>query len=142
MQVSWTFPQLLGIVMIVCVSMVAGVSRVRPMSESAVLILGAHYLVINTLCWNAFMITSAFEEGTVIFRYGLSPLLPAASFYVGVLITVMNFVSLISVLRRTRLYSCRQRWAFSVGSTALIFGTVVSLRTPVALQRLIDSSWG
>ena len=139
MRVSWTFPELFWILLLGFTALAAGFSRFRPVTESWAALLGAHYLVINTTCWNAFLITTSWEGGEDVFRFGIGPFLPATSFYLGIFTVMMIVGALFSTWRSTTLYSGRQKWSFLVSSIVLLVGIFVSLRTPVALQWTIDS---
>jgi len=86
------------------------------------------------------MMTTTWQGGEDIFRFTLSPFLPAASFCLGILAIVVVIVAWISVFRSDRQYSRRQKWAFSASCLAWLAGLVVSSQTPIAFQRLIDST--
>ena len=146
MRISWTFPELFGILFLGFIALAAGLSRLRPVTESWVAILGAHYLVINTTCWNAFMMTATWESGGQVsgfggevFHFGTSPFLPAASFYLGVFTAVMMLGAVCSTWRSSPRYTKRQRLSFLVAAIVLLIGIFVSLRTPIALQPTIDA---
>ena len=109
------------------------------MSEAVVLILRAHYVVINSTCWNFFIHTWTLKGGEELFRFGVSPFLPAASVYLGIVVAFAVFFIWIAVLRAGKRYSLRQRWSFSASSLTLMVGIVVSLQTPIAVQAWIDS---
>lgn len=146
MRISWTFPELFWILFLGFIALAAGISRLRPATESWVVILGAHYLVINTTCWNAFMMTTTWEGGGQVsgiggevFHFGTSPFLSAASFYLGVFTAVMMLCAVYSMWRSSLGYTRRQRWSFLIAAIVFLIGIFVSLRTPIALQRTIDA---
>jgi len=139
MPITWTFPQLLLILLVGFASLLLAFSRSNPMSEAFVPILSAHYLVINSICWNAFMLTTIWQGGEDIFRFTVYPLLPAVSFYLGVFATLAVLCAWISVFIGARRFSRRQLWAFSVSCITFITGLVVSSQTPIAFQSWIDS---
>jgi cytochrome c biogenesis protein CcdA len=85
--------------------------------------------------------TSTWQGDEDVFRFGTSPFLSAASFYLGIFTALMILGALFSMWRTTGPYLRRQKWSFLVSSMVLLIGIIVSLRTPVALQRTIDS-WG
>ena len=139
MPVTWTFPQLFLILFVGFASLAVAFSRSNPISEAFVPILAAHYLAINSMCWNAFMYTTTWQGGEDIFRFTFSPLLPAASFCLGVFATSAVICAWISVFRAGRRFTRRQLWAFSASCLTFLIGLVVSSRTPIAFQSLIDS---
>lgn len=139
MPITWTFPQLFLILVSGFILLAAAFSRTKPMSEAVVLILAAHYLAINTICWNAYLHTSVWQGGEDIFRFTFSPFLPAASFYLGVVATLAVIGVWISAFRSEHRYSRRQLWAFSASCLIFLTGLVVSSKTPVAFQSWIDS---
>lgn len=137
MPVTWTFLQLLVILLVGFTFLIAAFSRSNPMSETVVLVIGAHYVVINSTCWNLFLHTWAFKGGEELFRFGVSPLLPAASVYLGIVAAFAVFFVWIAVMRAGKRYTQRQRWAFSASSLTFMVGIVVSLQTPIAVQAWI-----
>ena len=139
MPVTWTFPELFLILFVGFAFLLLAYSRYNPMAEAFVPILAAHYLVINTMCWNACMLTTIWQGGEDLFRFTFSPFLPAASFYLGVLAILAVACTSISVLIRARQFSKRQLWAFSASCLTFLIGLVVSTRTPIAFQSWIDS---
>ncbi len=139
MPVSWTFPQLFLILFGGFVFLSLAFSRSNPMSEAIMPILAAHYLVLNTICWNAFMLTTTWQGGEDVFRFTFIPFLPAASFYLGVVAIFAMIGAWISVFRSDCRYTRRQLWAFSGSCLTLLVGLVVSSRTPIAFQSWLDS---
>jgi len=142
--VTWTMPQLLLILCLGFAFLGMASPRSSPMAEASVLILSAHYLVIHSICWSAFIMTATGSGGEDILRFPGSPFLPAASFYLGV-VTILSVVcAWISVLRGPLRFARRQVRAFSAASLVFLVGLVISTWTPIAYQALIDSiptSW-
>jgi cytochrome c biogenesis protein CcdA len=85
------------------------------------------------------MLTTTWQGGENIFRFTVFPLLPAASFYLGVVAIFAVVGAWISAFRSDHRYSRRQLWAFSASCLTLLIGLVVSSRTPIAFQSWIDS---
>jgi cytochrome c biogenesis protein CcdA len=85
------------------------------------------------------MHTTTWQGGENIFRFTVFPLLPAASFYLGVVAIFAVVGAWISAFRSDHRYSRRQLWAFSASCLTLLIGLVVSSRTPIAFQSWIDS---
>ena len=139
MLITWSFPQLLLILFVGFGFLAVTFSRHNPMSEAFVLILAAHFVVINSLCWNAYLMMTTFKVGEEIFRFPFSPFLLAASFYLGIMAVFTVIAAWISVFRSARKYSRRQKWAFSVSCLTWLIGLVVSIQTPITLQRCLDS---
>jgi len=139
MPLSWTFLQLFLILFCGFVFLAVAFSRSNPMGEAFVPILAAHYLAINSIFWNVFMHTATRQGGEDIFRFTFSPLLPAASFYLGVVATFAVVCGWISAFRSDHRFSRRQLWAFSASCLTFLIGLVVSARTPIAFQSWIDS---
>ncbi len=139
MPVTWTFLQLLIILIVGFVFLILAFSRFNPRNEGLVLVLVSHYLVINTICWNSFMLTAVCSGGENIFRFTIFPLLPAVSFYLGVFSLLAVITTWISAVRSHHLFSRRQLWAFSASCLTFTVGLVVSTQTPVAVQSWIDS---
>jgi hypothetical protein len=139
MPATWTFPQLFLILLVGFAPLSLAFSRSNPMSEAFVPILAAHYLVINSMCWNAFMQTTTWQRGEDLFRFTLSPFLPAASFYFGVLAILAVLSAWISVLIGVHRFARRQVWSFSASCITFLIGLVVSMWTPVGFQAWIDS---
>lgn len=137
--VSWTFAGLLFIVIVAFLFLVAAFSMREPVAEWYGVILPAHYLVINTLCWNGFIMTSGWQGGETVFRYELTPVLSACSFYGGIVFVVIGMGFLARFLTRLRQYSVRQRIVFPISVLTIMVGVVISLRTPVEFQKLLDS---
>lgn len=139
MPLTWTFPQLLTILLVGFIFLVLAFSRSNPRSEALVPILAAHYLVINTICWNAFMATAVWVGNESIFQFTISPLLPAVSFYLGVFTILAVISTWISTIRRSNQLSRRQLWAFSASCLTFTVGLIVTTHTPIAVQTWIDS---
>lgn len=139
MPVLWTFPQLFLILFGGFVFLAIAFSRTNPMGEAFVLILAAHFVAINSICWNAFMVTTTWQGGENIFRFTFTPFLSAASFYIGVVATFAVVCAWISAFRSDNRYSRRQLWMFSASCIIFLIGLVVSSRTPIAFQSWIDS---
>ncbi len=139
MPISWTFPQLALILLIGFTFLAMAFSKSKPMHQTFVPILAAHYLVINTTCWIAFMHTTSWQRGDVVFQFGFSHLLASASFSLGILATLGVAGSWISVLRQRHQFSKRQVIGFSGAMFTFVIGLVVSTRTPLAMQAVVDS---
>ncbi len=139
MPLTWTFPQLLTILLVGFTFLVLAFSRSNPRSEALVPILAAHYLAINTICWNAFMLTAVWYGDESIFRFTFSPILPAVSFYLGVFTILAVIFTWISAIRSTGQFSRRQLWAFSASCLTFTIGLVVTTQSPIAVQSWIDS---
>lgn len=140
MPITWTFPQLFLILGLGFAVLSLGFSRTHPLvPESFAAIFGGIYLVANTACWNYFMTTAVLEGGEEIFRFGVRPVLPSASFYFGIVAALAVFGASLSVLRKANEYSCRQKWAFCSSSIVFLVGIVVTLQTPIAVQRWLDA---
>jgi hypothetical protein len=137
--VSWTFPGLLFIVVLAFLFFAATFSTQSPIDEWHGVILPAHFLVINTTCWNGFIVTSIWQGGETVFRFEFTPDLSACSFYGGLIFIGIGMGFLVKFFARLRQYSLRQRVLFPLSVMTIIIGVVVSLRTPVEFQKLIDS---
>lgn len=136
-RISWEFTELWWILLGTAVCVLLTGSRTRPMPEVLGTVLAAHFLVINTICWNAFIGTMMLVQGDY-FRFGLTPLLPAVSFYGGILVIAVPPVCLLcSLLRRPR-YRVRQLAAHTIAVLLVSTGLWVTIRTPVVFQRVAD----
>lgn len=136
---SWSFPGLQLVVGFSFIFLIAAFSSKRPVKEWLGVVLPAHFLVINTISWNGFIMTYYSEGGETIFRYGFTPVLPACSFYGGLLFICLGLGFLGAFILRIRDYSWAQRIAFPLSIITIIVGLIVSLRTPIQFQKLIDS---
>lgn len=134
-----TFPQLLSLLLMVSFFLLLSFSRSKPMTEGMVLVCAAHYLVINSICWNVFVSVTIWRGGEHVFRWTLSPWLPAVSFALGIVSTIAVLVAWIMAMRGAGRYSPRQRAAFTFACLGLAWGLVISGWTPVALQSKLDA---
>lgn len=139
MPVTWSFPHLAWILLAGGISIVAGLSRKRPMHEAFVLIHSAVYLVLNGILWIYFLVTSTWDFGIKMFRFDFDPLLPAVSFWLGVFVQVAIIASWISVWSKRDHYSRRQVCAHTVSTLIFWMATLVSTLTPVRVQQVIDA---
>ena len=139
MPFTWTFPQLFLILIVGFIGLAFSFSRLNPIFESLVPVLASHYLIINTICWNSFLISTTWQGGEDLFRFSLSPFLPAASLMLGVFAIAAVLWAGISVLRSRVRRSKRQLLGFSVFSIATLLGLIVSARIPIAAQAVLDS---
>lgn len=139
MPVTWTFPHLAWILLAGGLSILAGISRKRPMHEAFVLIHSAVYLVLNSIVWIYHLVTVWWDTPVKIFRFDFDPLLPAVSFWLGVFVQLAIIASWVSVWSKRNHYTRRQVCAHTV--SALLFGasTFVSTLTAVRVQQVIDS---
>jgi len=139
MPTYWSFPQLLLLSLISIVFLFLTFSRHRPVPESFVLVFASHYLVISNSFWYVFFLTWPLLHGKVLFDFSLTPILPAASFYLGVVAICSVLIAWGAVLWRPSLYTKRQKCAFSGASLTILIGLIVATNTPVAVQRFVDT---
>ena len=139
MPATWTLPQLLLILVVAFVFLLLAFSRSKPITASLVPILAMHYLVINSICWFAFMNTKVWQGGEDVFRFSFYPVLPAASFYIGIIMIIAVITSWISVFSHRHQYSKLQYWSFLAFCLTVLTGLIVSFQTPIAIQNWIDT---
>ena len=86
-QISLDFVVLFRLMLGATVCVLLTSSRTRPMPEVLGTVLAAHFLLLNTMLWNAYLMTGSLVQGDF-FRFGLSPVLPAVSFFFAGLIAI------------------------------------------------------
>jgi len=138
MPVTWSFPNLAWILLAGGISIVAGLSRKRPMHEAFVLIHSALYFVLNSILWIYHLVITWWDSPVKIFRFDFDPLLPAVSFRLGVFVQVAIIASWISVWSKRDHYSRRQVCAHTLSTLIFWMATLVSTLTPVRVQQVID----
>lgn len=138
MPVTWTPPHLAWILLAGGLSIMAGMSRRRPMHEAFVLIHSAVYLVLNGILWIYHLVITWWDSPVKIFRFDFDPLLPAVSFWLGVFVQIAIIASWISVWSKRDHYSRRQVCAHTVSALIFWMAAMVSTLTPVRVQQVID----
>lgn len=113
-------------------------SRTRPMPEVLGTVLAAHFLVLNTLLWHGYLMTGSLVQGDF-FRFGLSPVLPAVSFYGGLIAIALPVTCLVVSLVRRRRYRIRQLAAHTIAAVLVSVGLWTSIRAPIAYQAAVDA---
>ncbi len=135
----WNFNQLALILLAGGLAMAAGLSRKHPMHETHILIYSVFYLVLNSILWIYYLVTSTWHPGDKIFRFDADPLPPAVSFWLGILVLMAIIASWISVWSQRHYYHKRQVWAHSAATLIIFYATLVSTLTAVNVQAVIDA---
>ena len=139
MFISWTFPQLLGMVAMIFLCVVLGFSRKSPITENIGVILSAHFVVIHTIVWNAFMMTTVWNRGDTVLRFEGTPSLAAIVFCGGLLFPALLLGCSIAFFSKRRNYSPIQKLFYWVSAALVMLGLVGTLWTPTAFQRHLDA---
>ncbi len=137
-QISLDFVVLFRLMLGATLCVLLTSSRTRPMPEVLGTVLAAHFLVLNTLLWNAYLMTGSLVQGDF-FRFGLSPVLPAVSFFFAGLIAItLPATCLVVSLIRRRQYRVRQLAAHTIAVVLVSVGLWTSIRAPIAYQAAVD----
>ncbi len=140
MPLIWNFNELVWILLAGSLAMAAGLSRKRPMHETYILLYSVFYLVLNSILWIYYLVTTTRHPSDKIFRFDADPLPPAVSFWLGVLVLIAIIASWISVWSQRHYYRPRQVWAHSVAALIFLFATLVSTLTAVRVQAALDAA--
>lgn len=138
-NLTWTPMHLGELIFLITFFLFCAISKRRGTGVGVVIVLSATYLVVNQLCWLDFIFTTTWQGGEQIFDYSFRHLLPALSFYLGMIALAVLVCTVVHILRQRKDYSFRQLFSILLACSILMLGVTVSARTPIAFQDWLDS---
>lgn len=113
-------------------------SRRRPLSAVLLIPMSTSWMVAGTAFWTFLTMSTVWEGGEEIFRFGLEPLPPALIFYGSWLFFGVMVISAPVVFITHKRHSIRQRLAYVLGALSVSVPLALLAMSPVRLQRLLD----
>ncbi len=113
-------------------------SRARPMAIAMLIPLGGGWLVLASLGWSYLVMTTSYERGAAVFRFGFDPLLPALITYGSMALAMVLGISILASLFWQRDHSLRQRISYAFAALAIIWHLSILSLLPWRLQKLLD----